>query len=116
MKMLRALELYCGIGGMHYAINRSKYGDHINVVAAIDISPIASAVYKHNFTETNYLEKNLEGLSIKKLNQLDFDVLVMSPPCQPFTRVGLKKDIKDPRAKYSDKRFIVLFIHNCVNI
>lgn len=84
---------------MHFALSGSKYNLNTEVVAAVDISPLASNVYKHNFMSTNHLEKNLEGLSIKKLNKLDFNVILMSPPCQPFTRVGLKKDIEDPRSK-----------------
>jgi len=28
---------------------------------------------------------------------MDFNVVLMSPPCQPFTRVGLKKDADDRR-------------------
>jgi len=99
MEKLRVLELYCGIGGMHYALSESNFSAFIQVVAAIDINPLANKVYKHNFKETCHLEKNLDGFNLQQFNKLKFDVLVMSPPCQPFTRVGLKKDINDPRCK-----------------
>ena len=62
MVKLKVLELYCGIGGMHYALKNSAFENETEVVAAIDISPLASAVYKHNFPSTNHMEKCIEGL------------------------------------------------------
>ena len=32
-----------------------------------------------------------------ELEKMDFNTVFMSPPCQPFTRVGLKKDNADAR-------------------
>ena len=61
MEKLRVLELYCGIGGMHYALSESKFSSFAQVVAAIDINPLANKVYKHNFKQTFHLEKNLDG-------------------------------------------------------
>ncbi|XP_063777596.1 tRNA (cytosine(38)-C(5))-methyltransferase isoform X2 [Pseudophryne corroboree] len=40
-----------------------------------------------------------EGIPVKELDCLSFDMILMSPPCQPFTRIGLKGDVSDPRAK-----------------
>jgi len=37
--------------------------------------------------------------SVKELDGFKFDMLLMSPPCQPFTRLGMKKDMEDPRTK-----------------
>lgn len=36
-------------------------------------------------------------MSAKEINKLRPDVIMMSPPCQPFTRVGLKLDVEDSR-------------------
>ena len=58
-KKVRVLELYSGIGGMHYSVMQLN---NIEVVAAIDISPLANSVYRHNFSQTNHLEKGVEGL------------------------------------------------------
>ena len=55
----------------------------------------------------NYLFTKLHLLfSVKKLENLDFNMLLMSPPCQPFTRVGKKKDKDDPRTKYTLNYFL----------
>ncbi|XP_029174580.1 tRNA (cytosine(38)-C(5))-methyltransferase [Nylanderia fulva] len=93
---MKVLELYSGIGGMHYALRES--GVAAEVVAAIDINPVANAVYRHNFPKTILMNRNIESLSTQELEKLDFNAIFMSPPCQPFTRLGLKKDALDNRA------------------
>lgn len=44
---IRALEFFCGIGGMHCALKR--VAPHGVVLDAFDVSPIAAEVYDHNF-------------------------------------------------------------------
>ncbi|XP_041670214.1 tRNA (cytosine(38)-C(5))-methyltransferase [Cheilinus undulatus] len=97
MEELRVLELYSGIGGMHYAIKDS--GIPFQVVAAIDINTIANQIYQHNFPDTPLWNKTIEGITLDDFNKLSFDMILMSPPCQPFTRLGHQGDIADPRTK-----------------
>ena len=94
---LKVLELYSGIGGMHYGLKLSKL--NADVVAAVDINPNANLVYKHNFPETKILNKTIEGIKLDELNRLNFDIILMSPPCQPFTRQGNQNGMNDNRAK-----------------
>ncbi|XP_030055440.1 tRNA (cytosine(38)-C(5))-methyltransferase isoform X1 [Microcaecilia unicolor] len=96
-RCLRVLELYSGIGGMHHALRESRID--AEVVAAVDVNTIANEVYKHNFPTTPLWPKTIEGITLQELNRLDFDMILMSPPCQPFTRIGLQGDVADPRAK-----------------
>ena len=109
---LRVLELYAGIGGMHCALNRcfafpkGVTGDSnsfpftsFKVVAAVDVNEVAANVYRHNFPSVTYLRKGVEGFTIAELEALRFDMVTMSPPCQPFTRQGLRKDEEDARTK-----------------
>ncbi|XP_029313642.1 LOW QUALITY PROTEIN: tRNA (cytosine(38)-C(5))-methyltransferase [Cottoperca gobio] len=97
METLRVLELYSGIGGMHYALKDS--GIPAQVVAAIDINTTANQIYSHNFPDTALWNKTIEGMTLDDFNKLSFDMILMSPPCQPFTRIGLQGDIADPRTK-----------------
>ncbi|XP_017888112.1 tRNA (cytosine(38)-C(5))-methyltransferase [Ceratina calcarata] len=94
--MMRVLELYSGIGGMHYALQES--GIKGEVVAAIDINTNANSVYKHNFPNVFLMNRNIQSLSASEINDLHIDTVLMSPPCQPYTRVGLQKDILDNRS------------------
>lgn len=42
---------------------------------------------------------NQQTLTADELESLNADVILMSPPCQPYTRVGNQKDVQDERAK-----------------
>ncbi|KAJ8892265.1 hypothetical protein PR048_004845 [Dryococelus australis] len=80
------------------------------VEAAIDINTVANHVYRYNFPETKLLSRNILSLTAEEINNLHIEMILMSPPCQPFTRympdicqhvlfyrVGLKKDVADDR-------------------
>ncbi|XP_067418406.1 tRNA (cytosine(38)-C(5))-methyltransferase isoform X2 [Emydura macquarii macquarii] len=97
MEPVRVLELYSGIGGMHQALTESCIP--AEVIAAVDVNNIANEVYKHNFPSTPLWAKTIEGITLAEFNRLSFDMILMSPPCQPFTRIGLQGDISDPRTK-----------------
>lgn len=92
---MKVLELFSGIGGMHYACLES--GIPYEVVAAADINTVANEVYRHNFPSVPLICRNIQSISAFEINKLAPDMLLMSPPCQPFTRVGLKKDVSDHR-------------------
>lgn len=94
---LRVAEFYSGIGGMHYALQSS--GINYEVVAAFDINCNANAVYQHNFPGTRIVQKGIEHLSPEYFNQLNVDMFIMSPPCQPYTRMGLQLQSQDNRSK-----------------
>lgn len=66
------------------------------VIAAIDINENANATYQHNYPDVNCLNKNIQKLRIKDFQ--DVNCILMSPPCQPFSRNGMFKDIEDRRA------------------
>ncbi|XP_015279249.1 PREDICTED: tRNA (cytosine(38)-C(5))-methyltransferase [Gekko japonicus] len=97
MERLRVLELYSGIGGMHQALQAS--GVPADVVVAVDVNTVANEVYKHNFPTTPLWPKTIEGISLKEFDRLSFDMILMSPPCQPFTRTGRQGDTSDPRTQ-----------------
>ena len=94
-QLLRVLEFYSGIGGMHYALTNS--GGEAEVVGAFDINTTANHVYRANFPNTPLCQRNINGLTVDYIEQLKADVFLMSPPCQPFTRQGHRADDKDTR-------------------
>ena len=59
------LELFSGIGGMHFALREAGV-TNAKIAAAMDISDVANKVYKHNFPETNHVAGNICGLTAKK--------------------------------------------------
>uniref|UniRef100_A0A182Q262 tRNA (cytosine(38)-C(5))-methyltransferase n=1 Tax=Anopheles farauti TaxID=69004 RepID=A0A182Q262_9DIPT len=91
----RVLELFSGIGGMRMALERT--GKAFEIVSAIDVNPIANTVYSHNIGVKTVRNGNILSLSADKICKLNIDVILMSPPCQPFTRNGKFNDINDRR-------------------
>ena len=50
-----------------------------------------------HFFATSIKSYNL--MYLRRLNKMGISAIVMSPPCQPFTRQGLQKDIGDARTE-----------------
>ncbi|KAH8870777.1 hypothetical protein KSF78_0006011 [Schistosoma japonicum] len=93
---MRVLELYSGIGGMHFAFQMSTLKHE--VVAAIEINDIATDVYKHNFPNTLTLNRVIESFSANSLCSFNSNVWSLCPPCQPFTRLGKRMCEVDNRS------------------
>lgn len=104
---LRALELYCGIGGFAAAAAEawtSPSGDpvRVEIAGALDVDRRAVAVYLHNAAPEDrerIAVKNLEWISAADLAVYEADLWWLSPPCQPFTRRGLGRDADDRRSR-----------------
>ncbi|XP_016963213.1 tRNA (cytosine(38)-C(5))-methyltransferase [Drosophila biarmipes] len=92
----RVLELFSGIGGMHYAFKYAQLEGEI--VAALDVNTVANSVYSYNYGSDIVKTRNIQSLSAKEVAKLRPNMLLMSPPCQPHTRQGLQKDTADKRS------------------
>ena len=88
---LRVLELFSGLGGWRYAL-----GERGRVAAAYDIHPGANATYALNHGHLP-LTRNLASLPAAALAAHGADTWMLSPPCQPFCRMGNHSDLADPR-------------------
>ncbi|KAM9984317.1 hypothetical protein ACTFIZ_003986 [Dictyostelium cf. discoideum] len=94
MEQLRVLEFYSGIGGMHYGLQES--GLDFQVIQSFDINTNANLNYKYTFNEDS-IQKSIESYSVEEIEGFKANAWLMSPPCQPFTRLGLQKDDQDNR-------------------
>nr|CAD1823999.1 unnamed protein product [Ananas comosus var. bracteatus] len=91
----RILEFYSGIGAMRYSL--IKAGVRGEVVEAFDINDRANDVYEHNFSHRPF-QGNIQILTAADLDKYRARAWLLSPPCQPYTRQGLKKHSADARA------------------
>lgn len=77
------------------------------VIAAFDVNEVANKVYTHNFNHPP-VNVNISGLTAAQLDEsYEADIWLLSPPCQPYTRRGLKLESADERAQ----SFLVLLEH-----
>jgi site-specific DNA-cytosine methylase len=67
-------------------------------VAALDINETALEVYRWNYPHTT-LPVNLDFVSASDLQSWNADLWWLSPPCQPFTVRGLRRDTEDSRTR-----------------
>ena len=114
---LRALEFFSGIGGLHAALKQVKPDS--TIVSSFDINPNAYKVYLYSIdgkradiTTTTPMCPIFRRISlgsrpsrpvhfISSANDIErygADVWLLSPPCQPHTRQGMKKDCGDSRS------------------
>lgn len=90
---LSVLEFFCGLGGWRYAL-----GDRGRVVAAFDVDEAARDTYEANHGERPR-SRELATLPAEDLAALGADTWLMSPPCQPFCRMGNRRGLADRRSR-----------------
>ncbi|HNX95324.1 MAG TPA: DNA cytosine methyltransferase [Holophaga sp.] len=94
---MRMLELFSGIGGWRYALGGLISRDETQVVA-YDISPLACDTYELNHGERPHA-RELASIPAKTLAAHEADLWAMSPPCQPFCRMGNRHGLEDRRSR-----------------
>lgn len=94
----KVIDLFSGCGGLSLGFEEAGF----DVVAAVEIDPVHSAVHEYNFPYSKAIcadVRNLTGDEIRKranLSKIDVDVVVGGAPCQGFSLIG-KRSFDDPR-------------------
>lgn len=88
----RVLELFAGLGGVACAWPEAE------IVAAVDINNRAREFYEANFPHP-YWTREISSVPFEEFRSANADVWWMSPPCQPFTRRGAMRDLRDARTQ-----------------
>ncbi|KAG8963991.1 hypothetical protein FRC03_002329 [Tulasnella sp. 419] len=95
--VIRALEFYSGIGGLHLALRRSLVKGI--VVAAYDWDPSACTVYDFNYGIGISRRADISRLTASELSIHDAKLWLLSPSCQPYTVLNPNaQGHNDPRA------------------
>ncbi len=91
--MMRALELFSGLGGWRLAL-----GSRGVVAAAYDVNEAANATYALNHGEAPKAQE-LATVPAAELAMQRADTWLLSPPCQPFCRMGNHGGLDDRRSR-----------------
>ena len=92
------IDLFAGAGGMSLGFEQAGF----DVVAAVEIDAVHSAVHEFNFPNCAVLPKSVVGLSANEIRetagigQRTVDVVFGGAPCQGFSMIG-KRALEDPR-------------------
>lgn len=94
-KVIRYVDLFCGIGGFRIAAEQAadEFGIPVKCVFSCDIDEECQKAYERNFGE-----KPAGDISAIKAEDIpDHDVLFAGFPCQPFSIIGHRKGFEDTR-------------------
>lgn len=95
---MRYIDLFCGIGGFHQALDRLNY----ECVYACDIDKECRKIYEENYNIT-------PDTDITKAKDIpDFDILCGGFPCQSFSNSGKKKAFDDNRGNLINYVFEII--------
>lgn len=92
---IKVIDLFCGIGGLTHGL--AKEG--LDVVAGIDNDITCKFGYEYN-NKTRFLNQDISKVTAEEINELFGDeknvikVLAGCAPCQPFSKLNLKKITK----------------------
>lgn len=87
-----AIDLFSGAGGLSLGLRQARF----RVVAAVDVSPLATDSYRMNFPRVPVICNDIRTLSGAELLQLaglkknELDLLAGCPPCQGFSALRTK--------------------------
>lgn len=90
-KKITAIDLFAGIGGMRIGFEKAGF----EIVYSNDIDKYACETYRTNFGEID--ERDIR--SVDPLSLPAFDVLLAGFPCQPFSVIGKRDGLDDPRGQ-----------------
>ncbi|MEM4082481.1 MAG: DNA cytosine methyltransferase [Saccharolobus sp.] len=103
MDQIKLVDLFSGAGGFSLGFKNTP----IKIALAIDINHSAARTYSVNFPDTIVIEddiRNITGYEILKLVGNKIDIVIGSPPCEPFTAANPLR-MKEPIERlYLDER------------
>jgi DNA (cytosine-5)-methyltransferase 1 len=86
-------DLFSGAGGFSRGFELAGF----NVVVAVENDPPVAKTYKANFPHAYLIADDVKDVSERTIREVsglgrgDFDVVIASPPCEPFTPTNRKR-------------------------
>jgi DNA (cytosine-5)-methyltransferase 1 len=100
-KKIKAIDLFCGIGGMTHGLINSG----IEVVAGFDIDKTCKYGYEINNKGAKFYSEDIKKLNYLEISKLyknaDIRILVGCAPCQPFSKHTQKIKNRNEDDKWS---------------
>lgn len=100
------LDLFSGCGGLALGAKNAGFKTEL----AIDIDPILTSSFHHNFPGTRLLRVDIAGLDSSALKALlpnGVDGVIGGPPCQAFSEIG-RRAVDDPRRELVSEFFRIV--------
>ncbi|MDP8002738.1 MAG: DNA cytosine methyltransferase [Caldisphaera sp.] len=106
------LDIFSGAGGFSRGFEEAGF----DIKVAIENDPPVSKTYKANFPLANLIADDVKEINYKTIKDItgmsinDFDVIIASPPCEPFTPTN-KNRMKIPIDRIFSDPIGQLYLH-----
>jgi DNA (cytosine-5)-methyltransferase 1 len=99
--MYKVLDLFCGAGGFSLGFIMEGF----EVLLGVDVDWIVAETYKENLKVDVLCEdiRNVHSLDLRELVGTDIDVIIASPPCEPFTGANPRRQVDVLGRLYNDE-------------
>ncbi len=99
---MAVVDLFAGAGGF----SRGFEMEGFEVAVAVENFRPVAETYKTNFPDTEVIVRDVKLVSGREIESIcgDVDVLIGSPPCEPFTSANARRFPKPEDRLYSDRR------------
>ena len=99
---MNVVDLFAGAGGF----SRGFESEGFRVVVAVENFKPVAETYRANFPDTEVIMKDIKLVTGREIERIcgDVDVLIGSPPCEPFTSANAKRFPRPKDRLYVDKR------------
>jgi len=99
--MYKVLDLFCGAGGFSLGFVMEGF----EVLLGVDVDWIVAETYKENLKVDVLCEDitNVHSLDLRDVVGTDVDVIIASPPCEPFTGANPRREVNVLDRLYRDE-------------
>lgn len=97
----KAMSIFSGAGGMDIGVGKSGFDN----ICSVELDPHCVSTLRRNATRTAIWQVDVRAVEPKRaadvlgLARGDLTLLHGGPPCQPFSQIGLKRGLHDPRGR-----------------
>ena len=99
----KALSLFAGAGGLDIGVD----GAGFKTVCSIELDPHCVSTLRHNASGKTVWQVDIRALDPGRvadaLGRGELSLLHGGPPCQPFSQIGKKQGVADPRVSSSSR-------------
>jgi len=96
----KVLDLFCGAGGFSLGFVMEGF----KVLLGVDVDWIVAETYRENLKVDVLCEdiRNIHSLDLRDVIGVDVDVIIASPPCEPFTGANPRREVDVLDRLYGD--------------
>jgi DNA (cytosine-5)-methyltransferase 1 len=107
-RIYKAIDLFCGAGGLHLGFEQAGY----ELDLCIDNNNLVEKTHKRNFPHILIINRDIKEISSDKIRDYvngEIDIIIGGPPCQGFSTIGKRVSSNpDKRIQHDPRNELVV--------